>query len=243
MEQLIEYQQGTVLFPQYEEYLLLAHEVAAVLDSMPLTEDNIQEVKKSLADARKIVDALNARRIEVKKALLEPYNTLEAQVKMITGVIDEADAKLRVKVREMEEDQREQKKRALKNIWDQRAALYDFPSLIPNAFDLWLTPQHLNKSTPFSKAEQDMVNWMERVQREVVTICSMPDKLAILEEYAKTTDMAHAVSTVIARNERMAKLQQVEVGPSTATFIVTGDKDISLTEMLLKTNKINYRKV
>lgn len=245
MEQLIEYRLGTVSFPQYEEYVNLAKEVALVLETMPLTEDNVKEVKRSLADARKIVDALNARRIEVKKALLEPYNALEAQVKYIAGIIDEADSKLRAQVRALEEQERENRKESLREIWNRRAAMYRFPAIIPNAFDKWLMPWHLNKTTPLSKAEPDMVAWMERVEKDLQAIDTMDRDTALLvmEDYIDHTDLSAAIAAAKGRKQRMEAIKQAAPKPiTTATFIVTGEKDIQLAELLLKSNNINFER-
>lgn len=244
MEQLIEYQKGTVLFPQYADYLKLARDVATVLDGMEPTEDNIRDVKQSLADARKIVDALNQRRIEVKKAMLEPYSVLESQVKMISSVIDEADGKLRSKVREMEEQEREQKRQALKKFWDERQWLYKFPVYIPDAFDRWLTPQHLNKTASEYASEKAMTAWMEQRDMEITSILSMDNHVAIMEEYVQTQDLPGAITKAKAREERVSKIKAAAPKEKeTATFIVTGQKDIQITELLLRDHNIDYKKV
>lgn len=65
-------------------------------------------------------------------------------------------------------------------------------------------------------------------------------------EYLDTMDLASAIQIVNARKERR---QAVETQPDdtvyeeqVAVFRVYGQKDITLAEMLLTNNNINYRK-
>lgn len=241
---LITYQQGTIAFPEYEQYLNSARMMADVLDSTELTEENVKMVKAELAAARSVCDALNRRRIEVKKAILAPYNDLEAQVNTITDTIRIAEDKLRAKVREMEEAEREEKRQALQNIWEKRVTLYTFPDYIPNAFEKWLQPKFLNKTQPMSKTEEDMTAYMEAREMEVQTIRAMPDADLILEAYGDSGNIAMAISEGRARQARLEKIQKGNTGPELmATFTIVGEKDIQLTELLLKTNNINYRRI
>ena len=172
---MITYSLGQISFPNYEEVIQWAKEVAETLNNTELREDNVKDVKASLAAARKVVDGINARRIEVKKALLTPYDTLEAQVKVITNIINEADGVLRDKVRAMEEAERDAKRETLKGIWDLRIPLYTFTDYIPDPFDRWVTPQHLNKTTSIKKCEDDMTAWMEQREQDIATIKRLPD--------------------------------------------------------------------
>ena len=245
-EKMIVYTQGQVLFPQYEEVVQWAKDIAEALSSTELREDNVKEVKARLAAARKVVDGINAKRIEVKKAMLAPYTTLEAQVKDITEIINDADAILRDKVRAMEEAEREAKRETLKGIWDTRIQQYTFPAYIPDAFNSWLTPQHLNKTCAISKSETDMTQWMEQRERDVLSIMTVPDSAQILIAYSRTLDLASAMAEgqeQARREKAVYSGHDVPNAPATATFIVTGEKDIQLAELLFKTNNIDYRRV
>lgn len=241
---LITYQQGTIAFPEFEQYLSHARMMADVLDNTELTEENVKTVKAELAAARSVCDALNRRRIEVKKAILAPYDTLEAQVNTITDTIKIAEDKLRAKVREMEEAEREEKRLVLLGIWEKRISLYTFPDVIPDAFEKWLQPKFLNKTTPISRSEEDMTAWMEAREGEVQTIRTLPDSDLILDVYGETANIAMAISEGRNRKERLEKIRKTtDPDIELATFVVKGQKDIQLTELLLKTNNIDYRRM
>lgn len=241
---MITYSPGQISFPNYEEVIQWAKEVADTLNNTQLREDNVKEVKASLAAARKVVDGINARRIEVKKALLTPYDTLEAQVKVITNIINEADGVLRDKVREMEEAERDAKRDALKELWDLRIPLYTFADYIPDPFEKWLTPQHLNKTTSIKKCEDDMAAWMEQREQDISTIKRLPDSTQILISYASCLDLTRAIQVGQEQAKREREVTTSNpAGLLVATFVITGEKDIQLAELLFKTNNIDYRRI
>ena len=241
---MITYSLGQISFPNYEEVIQWAKEVAETLNNTELREDNVKDVKASLAAARKVVDGINARRIEVKKALLTPYDTLEAQVKVITNIINEADGVLRDKVRAMEEAERDAKRETLKGIWDLRIPLYTFTDYIPDPFDRWVTPQHLNKTTSIKKCEDDMAAWMEQREQDITTIKRLPDSTQILISYASCLDLTRAIQVGQEQAKREREVTTSNpVGLLVATFVVTGEKDIQLAELLFKTNNIDYRRI
>lgn len=241
---MITYSLGQISFPNYEEVIQWAKEVAEALNNTELREDNVKDVKASLAAARKVVDGINARRIEVKKALLTPYDTLEAQVKVITNIINEADGVLRDKVRAMEEAERDAKRETLKGIWDLRIPLYTFTDIIPDPFDRWVTPQHLNKTTSIKKCEDDMAAWMEQREQDIATIKRLPDATQILISYAACLDLTRAIQVGQEQAKREREVTTSNpAGLLVATFVITGEKDIQLAELLFKTNNIDYRRI
>ena len=245
MSDLIIYTPGTVRFPDFEDYINKAQAVADVLNTTVLTEDNVQEVKLSLANARKIVNALETRRKEVKAAILEPYTVLEKQVKVITSIINSADDELRAKVKEMEEREREGKKGALREIWDKRITMYHFPEYIPDPFDRWIQPQHMNKTYPISNSEKDMTAWMEQRERDCESIMGMDAAGYIMEAYIQSLDLACAISTGLARKKKVEEVNSKvpeSVKEPCAIFYVTGETNIQFAELLFNNNKIPYRK-
>lgn len=235
-----------VKFPAFEHYKQQAQQIAGYINSIVLTDDNVKDVKKDLAAARKITDGLDKKRIQIKNAILEEYVGFESQVKELQGIIKEAESTLRIKVREMEEEERQAKKAQIREIWDKRYPLYEISQYLTpdDAFRSWITPQHLNKSTSIKSIEKEMVEWLEATDKDVSTVKSMGDDYLI--EYIGCLNLPDAISAVNLRNEIKMEIEQGEyeeiTSETTATFIITGDKNIKLTELLLKDNDIEYRK-
>ena len=234
-------QSAAITIPHYEELKSEFIRVADYINSVELSEDNVKEAKKTLADARKLTIRMNDERIRIKKEILKPYETLDAQVKELNGIINAADERLRVEVRLLEEHEREIKKDQLLDIWNKRIGLYTVEKLLSDPFSAWLTPQHLNKTYQISKAETDMVEWLEHTQRDLDVIDEMPDRDELLVEYDSCHDFAMACLRV---SERHSAMEKVKVNnESTATFRVSGAANIKFVEMLLNTNSIEYERI
>lgn len=232
------FQKAPITFPAFDYYRQQATKMAEYINSIALTEDNVKEVKKDLASARKITDELNKRRIAIKKTILEDFDIFENEVKELSGIISEAENSLREKVKELEENERREKEECIFEIWNKRASLYQIHDLLPDAFHEWLTPQHLNKSVSLKKVESDMTEWLEKTEREITTLRSLGNEYLV--EYLGSLDMSGAIEAVNRRNEIRETLNEAEDDEHTATFIITGEKEIKLTELLLKENNIEF---
>lgn len=240
----VTYEIPQVNFPAYEEYKEKAYAVAEYIYGMEATEENIKETKATLAKARKLTDKLNRARIDMKKEILRNYTTFEAQVKEIVGIIDDADKEIRAKVKDMEEAERQKKKAAIYELWLKRIPAYDgdlLNAVLPNAFDRWLTPKHLNKSSSMKSIETEMTAWLQKTLTEIGTLRDMGDDY--LEAYSYTGDMAAAIKQVQQREDfldTMHGLKDEDLEETAQTFVVYGDDNISKTEDLLRRNNIKF---
>lgn len=225
-------------FDGYEQYKEMAADIAEYINGIELTEDNVKDVKKVLADARKVTDGLNRERINIQKAINSDYKEFKGKVDELIGIIDEADSALRDKVRVLEEAEREAKKEAIIELWYKRVVHYRIYNYFTKAYELWMTPQHLNKSMSMKAVEADMTEWLEQTERDFETLEGMDDEYLV--EYLNTFDLGTAIKVVNERNKRREVVHENEEGERTMRFIVRGDKDIKLTEMILKENGINF---
>ena len=245
MNQIQEYQiqvlPGGIMFPEYETLLQEAKQIAQTIDQMEVTEENIKSTKKTLATVNKAIKRLNDERIAVKKRILEPYDAFEKQVKEIETIVKTADERVRQQVRDMEEAEREGKKEALREIYEKRIQLYDFARIM--TFDDWLTPQHLNKTVTMKKVDEQMTDWLEKVERDIATLSKMQHPEELIRTYKDTQDMALTMQIVEAavreREEQRAVVQEV-TGKEEYTIKLYSKKDLKLAEMLLKENDIKF---
>ena len=234
----VTFKPADVSFPAFEFYRQQAVEIADYIRKIEVTESNVKDVKKELAQARKITDELSKRRIAIKKEILISFDSFEEKVKELGGVISEAEGELRSKVHELEEAEREAKKNQIRDLWDKRAAQYQITDMIPGAFDRWLIPQYLNKTVSMKNVEKEMVDWLENTEGDIETLRAMGEEYLV--EYLGTLDLKQAISEVNRRNEIRESINDTEDEEETATFIVAGTKDIKMTELLLKENNISY---
>ena len=240
----VTYEAAKVDFPAYEEYKEKATAVAEHIFQMDVNEENIKEAKATLAKARKLTDKLTRARIDMKKEILASYTDFENKVKEIIDIIGDADKEVRAKVKDLEEAERDRKKQEIYELWLKRIPAYDFDLLnavLPNAFDRWLTPKHLNKTTSMKSVESDMTEWIQKTLQDINAAKEMGDDY--IEAYAWTGDLAKAIAEVHRREDALDAIHGLkdpdEEEPS-QTFVVYGWDNISKAEDLLRRNEIKF---
>lgn len=231
--------EGSITFENFETLKENALKTAEDIKTIEVTEESVKAVKKELAAIRKSTDALESGRKEVKKAILEPYQEFEKQVKELTGIVNEADEYVRNQVRELEENERREKEDAIFELWEKRNKQYDIPWL---NFEMFIKPGYLNKTTTMKKVESEMVEWFEKVDRDVAAINTMNDSEAILVEYSYTFDVADAVGKVAMKKAQGEKVKTTVAPKSTPkeTLISINETDTTTVIKLLQENKIEF---
>lgn len=84
---------------------------------MVVTEEDIPETKKILAEIRKEKDALDTQRKDIKKAWNKPYDAFEKKVKVLLGIYDETIVEINVQLREYEEKRKAFKKEKIQKFY------------------------------------------------------------------------------------------------------------------------------
>ena len=69
----VTFEPAKITFPALGFYMEQAEKIADYINSIEVTEDNIKDVKKDLAAARKVTKALSDRRIAIKKEIMSNY--------------------------------------------------------------------------------------------------------------------------------------------------------------------------
>lgn len=236
-------QQPVIVFKDYSKLLSEATLIAEKLNEMEVNEDNIKEQKKLLAKVNKSIKELNERRIAIKKEILEPYEMFNSQVKEIEAVIKEADTRLRNQAREIEEAERIEKKKRIHEIWDLRMQQYDLAKMVE--FEDWIQQSHLYKSMSMNKVEDEMVIFLEAVEKDLSVIAGMNNSKEIMTEYLNTLSIAGAIEIVNSRikaQEKQAEMLE-KIGVETDKkymFILNNEKDMRFAKMLLNENEIKF---
>lgn len=232
---------GVVKFPEYEQLKNEAIKVAEYVSSIEVAEDTVKQAKKLLATVNKSVKNLEDRRIAIKKEILEPYNIFETQVKEIVNIVKDADTLVRNQVKELEEIERDKKRQTIEDIWNLRLSVYEFDFI---EFDRFLKPTHLNKTVSVTRVEDEMIEFLEKVDKDVDLIKTLPNGKEILQEYIDCLDLTVSMSLVNERKDKEKKVNEIyeEVEVETYYFRVFNEKDAKLTEMLLNENKIKFEK-
>lgn len=240
--------QGTIQFEGFEKIKASAELLADHIQNVEVTEDNVKESKNLLAAVNNEVKKLDNQRIQIKNEMLVPYQSFESQVKEIVKIVKDADEKVRMQVRELEEAERDKKKETIRRLFDKRIQMYEFKNLF--TFDDFLEPKHLNKTMSMNKVETAMINWLTKIDDDLAAIEKMDYNDEIIAEYQSCQSLAISVKRVQDRHEQVAKNKKVtyneqakKVSKSSFVFTLKNEKDAKLVEMFMETNNIKFEKV
>lgn len=168
-----------------------------------VTEDAIKEAKDDRAALRKLREAIETRRKEVKKQCERPIKEFEAKVKRLTALIDAPIAAIDGQVKTFEEQEREQKRCEI-------AAAYDelVPETIREIIPLnrIMDPTWLNKATSMKKIREGIETRVKRTNVDMALIDNVqPQYLtAVRTKYIATLD----VDVAMQERDKMMAAEQ-----------------------------------
>lgn len=151
-----------------EEIKQYAREVAQQYTGLAYTEDQIQEAKKDRANLNKLVQALDAKRKDVKKQYMVPYNVFEADIKEIIGIVQEPMSLIDRQLADYEENRNAQKKETIEKIF----AAAGFPEWV-DLEQIW-DPKWLNATVSIKTVETEIYNRKDRILADVEVINNLP---------------------------------------------------------------------
>lgn len=170
-------------------------------NTLVVTEDAIKEAKTDLANLRKLRDAIETRRKEVKKQCMEPYNAFEAQVKELTKLIDAPVAAINEQVKAFEKLEQAKK-------LEEIAAAYE--ELVQDSF--WdiiplkriLDPKWLNKGTTMKSIREEIATVANRTKIDILYIESATEPQYLTAVRAKYIETLNIDAALDHRDQLMA---------------------------------------
>lgn len=179
------------------------------------TEAQLQEAKADRAKLNAMKNDISARRIQVKNALLEPYNVFEKEVKEVVALIDEPIAMIDEQIVAYEERTKEEKRQPLEKFFTESKG--SLPEQI--TFERIFNPKWLNKSSSLSSCKNDIKKLIEDISADLSAIRSALDERysVYAEEFylKREMNLSHALAEANhiqemdrkAEEERKAKEQ------------------------------------
>lgn len=201
---IVNQQQGkiTTNFDEVKEALIEQMEIYKELE---VTEDNKTERKKDIATLRKMIKAVNSKRIEVKKECLKPYEVFEKQATELVDIINQPIRILDSQVKEFEDKQRLQKIENINELFDE--IILSYPELIDEIGIVTIYDSRWeNATTSMKSIREDIAAKLDKIQADITLIKSMPsDKTEeALKLYWGDLDVTKAI-TMINRYEQQKK--------------------------------------
>lgn len=171
--------------------------------SLVYTEDQVKEAKADRAKLRKFVEALEAKRKEIKKQCLAPYEAFEKQMKEIIAVVNEPIALIDGQCQEFEDKRKAEKKEAIMAYW--------YTALEENKIPAGITFEHLfdekwlNASVKMTAVCKEFNAKLEQIEKDLATLQEMPEfGFEAAEVYKTTLD----INKAIAEGKRLADIQK-----------------------------------
>ncbi len=162
-------------------------------NTLVVTEDSIQEGKADRAKLRKLKEAIETRRKEVKKRCEQPYKSFEAQVKELVALIDDPIAAIDKQVKTFEEQERKQKYAEIEAIYAEQV-----PETIKDIIPLQriLDPTWLNKGTSKKKITEAIETLVKRTNVDMALLDGVLPKYmaAVRTRYVETLDITQAMN-------------------------------------------------
>lgn len=187
---------------------------SALADRMDLyrglvvTEDGIKAAKQDRADLNKLREAIDAKRKEVKKACLAPYNNFEARVKELTALVDAPIAAIDKQLQQYEEQRRATKRADVQAIYEETVG--ELRSLLP--FDKLWRDEWYNTSWSMKKIRESIVAAEGKAASDLEVLSTVESEFieAVKLKYLEGLDLNAALAERARLQERAAKLRQYE---------------------------------
>lgn len=142
------------------DYASLKNWALAMTDkykNLLITENQITDIKKDMAELNKAKQKLERARIDAVKAVSAPIKEFEAQIKDICAIFEKTYANLGNQVNEFEQAQKDEKRKAIQVICDERVkqAIAEHPEM-DGKIALSVNQKWLNKTATMKSIEQEI---------------------------------------------------------------------------------------
>lgn len=154
--------------------------------------DNYGEAKDLRARLNNAGKALNAKKIAVKKAYMEPYEYGEAQIKELIGMIDEVSSAIDVQIKDYEENLKKKKREDIEELFKTFANPRNIP--LEKVFN----EKWLNAGTSAKAIEKEITAFFEKVESDITNIETLVSdeerKAMTIKLYVEYLDMGRAIT-------------------------------------------------
>lgn len=175
----------------YEELKTEIQKKANDYMNLVYTADQIKDAKKDRVKLNKFVTALEDKRKEIKKQVMQPYTAFEKQEKELIGIVNQAVANIDTQIKGYEEAVRQEKLEKVKEIYQK--TIGDLDRTVP--FEKIYKGSWLNVSTTLKSITTEIAGIRDKVDSDlkVINADTSPYVFEMKEEYLKAFDLTAAM--------------------------------------------------
>lgn len=172
------------------------------------TDDSIKNAKADRAQLNKFKDALNGKRLEVRRQMLEPYEEFGAQIKSLTDIVQGAIDNIDGQVKDYENRQRKMKEAKIREFYDEN--IFDMEKYLP--FERVIKPSYLNVSTSMKSIKEEISAMIQKVSEGIALLndTDSPYVVDMKAEFLKTYDIGAALAVKNRLEAAERKRQEYE---------------------------------
>ncbi len=177
----------------FEELKAEITSAAQEYETSVYTDETIKSAKADRAKLNKFVDALNAKRTEIRKQLLKPDEQFGREIKELTGIVQKAIDNIDGQVKDYERRQREEKTAKVREFYD--ANIHeDIEKYLP--FERVMKPEYALASTTMKSIKTDILALIQKVDEDLAMLneADSPYAEEMKEVYLRSYDLGAAMA-------------------------------------------------
>ena len=175
----------------FEEMKSGLSEKLTYYNNLVVTEDSIKDAKDDKAKLNKLHKFIEAKRMDVKKACLAPYEAFEKQCKEITSMIQQPILAIEKQIKVFEDIEQQQK-------WEQIEAYYkaevkELKELVP--LDKIVSSKWKNKTEPIENICNGIGDTLDKIRTDLETIENLHSEFEhqIVDAYLNDYNLSRAL--------------------------------------------------
>lgn len=208
-----------------------------------VTEETLTLAKKDKANLNKVAKMINDRKIELKKEFLQPYTTIENQIKELLTMISEVTDSIDSQIKEFDEKEKNAKRIEINEAWER----FGF-TLVP-LYKIF-NEKWLNKTVTLTNIINEMQEFISKTKNELTVIEEMfnCNKLEAQTKYLQTLDLYKTIELLKQEENIKSNLTQENSSEEESNYVLqfevcTTYKKIKALSQFLKENNIEYTRI
>lgn len=173
-----------------------------------VTEDAIKPAKQDRADLNKLRDAIEAKRKDVKKACMAPYNDFEAKVKELVALIDAPIAAIDGQLKAYEDNRRADKRAEVLAIYEETVG--DLRAVLP--FEKLWRDEWYNTGVSLKKIREAIMAMLMKTAADLDVLSTVESEFseAVKLKYLEALDLNAALTERARLQEQAKRLREYE---------------------------------
>lgn len=233
--------------PVLKEYKVVKQElsirIAALNAITELTEDNKKDVKTAISEINKVSERIKRYRIDESAKFMEYISPYVEQCKDLEKLCTEGVSQIKLKVTELETQERKQKTDTIRQLFDFALDACSYRSLLK--FEMFFEQSMANKTTSLTVIEAQLNAWIEARVNDIDFIKKNTDEAdSIIAIYLQNgLKLTTAIETQQERYKSESEIKamiQSETKPQAQQISSAFEKKIDIT---VKINKLPQSKV